>query len=161
MRKGLPVAAALALTLTVASAEAQTERKPPYWASISASKAAMRTGPGRNYPMTWIFQRRDLPIKVVETYPNWRKVQDPDGATGWMLQRLLSDERTALITGTEARPLHEAPQEGSRIRYRAEPGVVGHLSKCARGWCLFDVGGRQGYVRQDQLWGVEPGETLD
>jgi SH3-like domain-containing protein len=161
MLKATALAAALLLTLAVGSAGAQSERKPPYWASISASKAAMRTGPGRNYPMTWIYHRPDLPVKVVETYPNWRKVQDPDGATGWMLQRLLSDTRTGLVVGTEPRPLHEAPDAGSRVRYRAEPGVVGRLSKCANGWCQFDVGGRQGYIRQDTLRGVEPGETLD
>jgi SH3-like domain-containing protein len=161
MRKALALAAGLALTLSVAAAEAQTERKPPYWASISASKAAMRTGPGRNYPQTWVYHRPDLPIKVIETYPNWRKVQDPDGETGWMLQRLLSDARTALVTGREPRPIHEAPRESSRIRYRAEPGVVGRVSKCAGSWCLFDVGGRKGYVRRDHIWGVEPGETLD
>jgi SH3-like domain-containing protein len=161
MRKALALAAGLALALSVAAAEAQTERKPPYWASISASKAAMRTGPGRNYPQTWIYHRPDLPIKVIETYPNWRKVQDPDGETGWMLQRLLSDTRTALVTGKEARPLREAPAESSKVRYLAEPGVVGRVSKCAGGWCRLDVGGRQGYVRRDHIWGVEPGETLD
>jgi SH3-like domain-containing protein len=161
MRKRLALASALTLTLTVAPAGAQTERKPPYWASISASKAAMRTGPGRNYPQTWVYQRGDLPIKVVETYPNWRKVQDPDGETGWMLQRLLSDTRTALVTGREPRPMHEAPQEGSKVRYLAQPGVVGRVSKCAANWCLLDVRGRHGYIRQDQIWGVDPNETLD
>ena len=161
MRKALAVAAAVALTLSVAAAEAQSERKPPYWASISASKAAMRTGPGRNFPQTWIYHRADLPIRVVETYPNWRKVQDPDGETGWMLQRLLSDTRTALVKGAEPRPMHETPQQSSRIRFRAEPGVVGRISKCTGGWCLLDVAGRQGYIRQEHIWGVDPGETLD
>lgn len=161
MRKGLALASVVALTLSVAPAGAQTERKPPYWASISASKAAMRTGPGRNYPQTWIYQRSDLPIRVIETYPNWRKVQDPDGETGWMLQRLLSDTRTALVTGREPRPMREAPQEGSKVRYQAQPGVVGRVSKCAANWCLLDVHGRQGYIRQDQIWGVDPGETME
>jgi len=161
MRNGLALASVLAVTLSVSPAGAQGERKPPYWASISASKAAMRTGPGRNYPQTWVYQRSDLPIKVIEIYPNWRKVQDPDGETGWMLQRLLSDTRTALVTGREARPMREAPQEGSKVRYLAQPGVVGRVSKCAANWCLLDVRGRQGYIRQDQIWGVEPGETLD
>jgi SH3-like domain-containing protein len=161
MWKGSSVAAAVVLSLCVGAAEAQSERKPPYWASISASKAAMRTGPGRNYPQTWIYHRADLPIRVVETYPNWRKVQDPDGETGWMLQRLLSNTRTALVKGREPRPMHEGPQSSSKIRYRAEPGVVGRISRCAGGWCLLDVSGRQGYIRQEHIWGADPGETLD
>jgi SH3-like domain-containing protein len=155
------LAAALALGLAVGSAQAQDERATPYWASISAGKAMMRTGPGQNYPATWLYVRADLPIRVVETYPNWRKISDPDGTTGWMLQRLLSDRRTGVVTGDSARPLHAEPREESKVRYLAEPGVVGRVSQCAGTWCLFDVRGRRGYIRKDHIWGVEPGETLD
>jgi SH3-like domain-containing protein len=161
MARKAMLAAVLALGLAVGSARAQDERAPPYWASISAGKALMRTGPGRNYPATWLYQRPDLPIRVIETYPDWRKVQDPDGTTGWMLRRLLSDTRTALVTGKEKRPMHADPSEDSRVRYLAEPGVVGRISKCAGGWCLLDVDGRQGYIRTDHFWGTAPQEALD
>ncbi|MEA3009711.1 MAG: hypothetical protein QOJ91_1403 [Sphingomonadales bacterium] len=161
MARKVMLAAVLALGLTVGSAEAQSERATPYWASISAGKALMRTGPGRNYPATWLYVRADLPIRVVATFPNWRKVSDRDGTTGWMLQRLLSDRRTALVTGDTARPLHQAPSEDSRVRFLAEPGVVGRLSKCADGWCRLQVGDREGYIRADHFWGLDPGGTLE
>ncbi|WP_243455701.1 SH3 domain-containing protein [Sphingosinicella sp. BN140058] len=161
MRKLFALGLLAVLGLSVTSAEAQKDRQTPYWASISATKAMMRSGPGRNYPATWLYLRADLPIKVVETYPNWRKVQDPAGETGWMLQNLLSDTRTALVGGSEARPMHEAPDESSPVRFRAEPGVVGRLSKCAAGWCQLDVGGRKGFIRTDHFWGVDPGENID
>lgn len=161
MRKLRIALAALAATLTVGGATAQEARKTPYWASISAGEALMRTGPGRNYPATWLYQRADLPIKVVEVYPSWRKVQDPDGTTGWMLVNLLSDQRTALVTGEAPRDMHEAPSSEARVAYRAEPGVVGRLSQCASGWCRLEVRGRAGFIRADQIWGVDPNETLD
>lgn len=161
MARKVMLAAALGLGLTVGSAQAQDERATPYWASISAGKAMMRTGPGTNYPATWLYVRADLPIRIIETYPNWRKVSDPDGTTGWMLQRLLSDRRTALVTGDSPRPMHRDPTENSRVRFLAEPGVVGRLSKCADGWCLLQVGGRQGYIRADHFWGLDPGGTLE
>jgi SH3-like domain-containing protein len=151
----------LPLGFAVTSAEAQRERPTPYWASVSATKALMRTGPGRNYPATWLYVRPDLPIKVVETYPNWRKVQDPSGETGWMLQRLLSDARTAIVVGGAPQPMHESASESSRVRYRAEPGVVGRISQCSGDWCLFDAGGKQGHIRTKNIWGVDPGTTLD
>src|SRR3954463_6125802 len=97
--RGVKAVAGLALlAVTAGSAVAKDERKTPYWASISAGQAMMRSGPGRNYPAKWLYSRADLPVKVVETYPDWRKVQDPGGETGWMLQRLLSDTRTAIVT---------------------------------------------------------------
>ena len=141
-------------------ASAQTARAVPYWASIASGRAMMRTGPGQNYPGTWLYVRPDLPIRVIEVYHDWRKVSDPQGTTGWMLVRLLSDQRTAIVRPGEPRPLHEAPDEVSPVRFRAAPNVVGRVSRCAGGWCLFDVRGRSGYIRVDQIWGVDPGETI-
>jgi SH3-like domain-containing protein len=149
------------IACALAPAAAEKERRPPYWASIAAGKAMMRTGPGRNYPGTWLYVRADLPVRVVETYPDWRKVRDPKGETGWMLQRLLSSTRTALVTGTELRPMHEKPDPASPIRYRAQPGVVGRISDCRDGWCRLDAGGRKAYIRTDHIWGVDAGERVD
>lgn len=153
----------LALGLTLLAAPAQgADRKPPYWASISAGEARMRTGPGKAYPATWLYKKRDLPIRVVGTYPNWRKVQEPDGTTGWMLVSLLSDTRTAIIPPGPARALHAAPAANAKVAYRVGPGVVGRVSKCGGGWCRFDVGGgRSGFVRTSDVWGVDPREEID
>lgn len=140
-------------------APAQT-RETPYWASISAGQARMRTGPGRNFPISWLYQREGLPVRVVEVYENWRKVEDPEGIQGWMLVNLLSADRTAMIVG-DIRPLREAPQPGARIRYRAEPGVVGRIRSCRRGWCEIDVRGRNGFVETEHLYGVEDDERVD
>ena len=147
-------------TLSLSAAAAQQRRETPYWASIASGRAMMRRGPGLNYSGSWLYVRPDLPIRVLDIYREWRKVQDPDGTVGWMLVRLLSDQRTAIVRGEEPRPLHEAPDAASPVRYRAQPGVVGRVSRCAGGWCQLDVRGRGGYVRVDQIWGVDAGETI-
>ena len=156
------IAAALIMLAALPSAsQAQKERATPYWASISAGEAMMRTGPGKNYPAVWLYKRADLPIKVLEVYPSWRKVQDPDGTTGWMLVNLLSDTRTALVVGDGPQPMHQTPDGAAKVTYRAEPGVVGRLSDCGGGWCKLDVRGRAGYIRTEYIWGTDPGEQLD
>lgn len=156
------IAAALAMALLAVSAQAGAPalRKTPYWASLSAGQARMRSGPGRNYPASWLYQRQGLPVQVIEVYPGWRKVRDPDGTEGWMIGALISDQRTGMVKG-ETAELHDAPDPASRITWRAEPGVIGRLSHCGHGWCKLDVGGRDGFVEEDRLWGVDPGETFD
>jgi SH3-like domain-containing protein len=54
-----------ALLIALAAPAAAQEKTPPYWASIASGQAMMRTGPARNYPGTWLYQRRDLPIRVL------------------------------------------------------------------------------------------------
>ena len=137
------------------------EKKPPYWASIASGEAMMRTGPGKNYPGIWLYKRRDLPIRVIKTYPNWRMIEDPDGTRGWMLVNLLSDSRTGIVREGEPKPLHVQASESSAVRYRVEAGVVGRLEKCGDGWCLIKVGKREGYIRASDLWGVAPDEVID
>jgi SH3-like domain-containing protein len=143
------------------TADAQTRRETPYWASIASGEAMMRRGPGRTYPGEWLYVRRDLPIRVIEIYGDWRKIEDPDGATGWMLVSLLSDARTAIVRGDGPRPLHERPDAASPIRFRAEPGVVGRLSRCGGGWCRLDVGNRGGFIRAGHIWGADEGENFN
>ncbi len=161
VRQGFAAIVAVAAIAAVSVAEAQRPRQTPYWASISSGQAMMRTGPGRNFPGTWLYVRADLPIKVVEVYQNWRKIQDPDGTTGWMMVQLLSDTRTAIVRGNAPQPLHEQANSRSRVKFRAEPNVVGRISNCSDGWCFFDVRGRNGYIRADQIWGLERGESVD
>ncbi|MBX9796172.1 SH3 domain-containing protein [Sphingomonas sp.] len=135
------------------------KRAVPYFASIRAPEARMRTGPGRNYPISWKYVRQDLPVKVVDIYRDWRKIEDPGGTQGWMKSNLLADTRTALVLGSAAE-LRDAPRFDAKVSWRAAPGVVGRVSKCARGWCFLDVRGRGGFVEANRLWGVAPDEEL-
>jgi SH3-like domain-containing protein len=154
------LAAATALVMLATAASAQ-DKTPPYWASIASGEAMMRTGPGRNYPGTWLYKRRDLPVRVIKIYPNWRLIEDPDGTRGWMLVTLLSDQRTAIVKPGEPRPIYLEASAASRVRYRAEPGVVGRIEKCAGDWCRITLGKRDGYIRTSDIWGVGAGEVVN
>ena len=153
--------AAAALICLAVPAVAQ-DKTPPYWASIASGEAMIRTGPGRNYPGTWLYQRRDLPVRVTKKYDNWRLIQDQDGAQGWMLVTLLSDRRTVIVKAGEPRAVRTDPSDSSRARYLAEPGVVGRVDKCkGDGWCKVEIGKREGYIRATDVWGVGANETVD
>jgi SH3-like domain-containing protein len=148
--------------LLVSAPAAAQDKQPPYWASIASGKAMTRAGPGKTYPGIWLYQRRDLPVRVVKRYEHWRLIQDPDGARGWMLVTLLSDRRTAVVKPGEPRPIRVDPADGARVRYLAEQGAVGRIDKCkGNGWCRIEFGKRDGYIRTSDLWGVSPSEVVD
>ncbi|MFC3441992.1 SH3 domain-containing protein [Sphingobium rhizovicinum] len=136
-----------------AAAWAAPAKPVPYWASLAQDEARMRVGPSLDYPSNWVYRRRDLPVKVVQVLGLWRKVEDPDGAQGWMHVRLLSDTATGIVKADVA-PLHESASDGSRTLFRAERGVVGRLHDCSGGWCTFDVKGQRGYVKASDVWGA-------
>ena len=143
-----------AFAIMAAPAQAQ-ERDVPYWASIRASELNMRVGPSRDYKVSWVYRRPGLPVKVVRVMEGWRLIQDPDGEQGWVVARLLSPDRTAMVIGSEPAALRDSPDDNGGLRWSAEPGVLGEIGDCSDGWCEFDVDGRRGWVRQDRLFGAE------
>ena len=130
------------------------DAKTPYWASIRSDEVNMRVGPGEDYRIVWVYHRQHLPLKVLRLKEGWRLVQDPDGAQGWVLARLLTRERSGFVTRGEATEMHEAANADSKLLWRLAPGVVGKLGNCSSGWCQFGIGPRHGYVEQNRVWGA-------
>jgi len=149
MRCLLPIA----LLFTAVPAAAQ-DRATPYWATLRAEEVNMRVGPSEAFPIEWVYRRPGLPVKVVRVTQGWRLVEDPDGERGWIIARLLDPDRGAIVIGEGLVELRTEPQASAQVRWRAEPGVVGVLGGCERGWCELVVGGRSGWVRAERLWGA-------
>lgn len=136
-----------------ASAE---DRDVPYWATIrdSATELNMRVGPSPDYPISWVYHRPGLPVKVIRVHQAWRLVRDPVGDEGWVASRLLSPDHGAIVIGKEPTPMRSGPSSDSRLRWRLAPGVVGVLGSCSDGWCELRVGKREGWVEASHLWGA-------
>lgn len=131
----------------------------PRFASLRSSKANLRSGPGKQYPVMWVFVRPGTPLEVLAEWNVWRKVRDADGTEGWMNRAMLATERTIQITG-ERRDLHARPDAGSPVVLRADPGVVMRVTMCAGDWCRVEGQGRSGYLLRAHGFGVYAQESI-
>jgi SH3-like domain-containing protein len=130
------------------------DREVPYWASIRASVLNMRVGPSADYKIDWVYRRPGLPVKVLRLMEGWRLIEDPDGARGWVVARLLDPARGAIVIGDGLADMRASDSPQAPLKWRIEPGVVGTLGDCEDGWCEFAVGKRAGYIRESRLWGA-------
>ncbi|MDT0575514.1 SH3 domain-containing protein [Croceicoccus sp. F390] len=149
--RAMAIAAGLAILPAPSPAFAADE--VPYWASVRAERANARSGPGRNYKVEWVYQREDLPVKVVRRLSGWRLIEDPDGDRGWIVARFLSEDRTVIVTPGDPTPIRAGPDAAAPLRWKAAPGVVGSLDGCSDGWCAIAIGDYRGYISADRLWG--------
>ncbi len=133
----------------------------PRFVSLSARRANLRSGPGRGYPVRWVYTRRNWPLKVIREYGVWRQVMDIDGTTGWMHAALLSGRRFGVIRGDRPIALHARPRTDSVVLYRAEPGVLVRILRCGPAWCRVRIAGGKAWVPKTALWGVLPQEIID
>ncbi len=132
----------------------------PRFVSISAGRANLRSGPGEQYPILWVYERKLYPLQVIEEYEQWRKVRDIDGDEGWVHVVLLSGKRTGLVTGDQ-RVIYEEPDITSPPVARVEGGVIGEILECRLDWCRIDVGSKEGWIGTSGLWGIFFDEILD
>lgn len=141
----------------------------PRFVSLKSDRVNMRSGPGLETPILWVYRRAGLPVEVLrESGDGWRQVRDAEGATGWVLQIMLSNRRTALVLPWEAKPGAAPPriavraEQSSRAAAVAEieAGVIANVTACDRAWCHVVVGDIRGYVEKKTLWGVYPDEEI-
>ncbi len=82
--------------------------------SLRASKANVRFGPGRRYPIAWVFVRRGLPVLIVGRFQTWRRIRDWEGSEGWIHQSLLSTKRSVIVIDGPAE-LYRKPGAEARL----------------------------------------------
>ena len=156
--RALALVAVLAALFTAVAAALGPQvhaQEGPRFVSLKAERANLRVGPGRRYPIEWVYTRRGLPLLVVAHFDQWRWVLDHEGTKGWMHKSLLSTHRTVIVMGG-VQTIRERPLTGSPAVLRAEAGVVADLLDCEDGWCHIALAGEKGWVPESALWGVRP-----
>ncbi|VDC28374.1 Bacterial SH3 domain protein [Pseudogemmobacter humi] len=132
----------------------------PRYVSLKGEEGNARRGPGLTHRIDWVFTRPGMPLKVTAEYENWRRVEDQDGAGGWVHYALLSGVRSVLIT-TDMAEFRDAPRMDARVIAQAELGVVARVLECRPDWCRISVSGERGWVAKTALWGVGEAEVID
>lgn len=137
----------------------------PRFVSLKSDRVNVRRGPSKDHEVIWVFARAGLPVEITAEFENWRRIRDWEGAEGWVYHSLLSGRRSAFVvkrkTGEELAPLYESADQDSAVKARLEPGVLGMIKRCSGVKCRFVGKHFDGYVPQDRLWGVYPGEKID
>ncbi|TFL17638.1 SH3 domain-containing protein [Jannaschia formosa] len=162
MRTMLGLAALVALVAWGAAAQEKgpvTNLPIPRYVSMKAAEGYARRGPSGTHRIDWVFVHRHMPLQVTDEYGHWRRVQDQEGAGGWMHYSLLSGNRTVLTTAEVL--LRRRPTESAPVSARLEPGVVAWLGECAAGWCHIEVQDAEGWTVTAGLWGVAADETRE
>ncbi len=146
----------------MAAARKGTGLALPRFVSLRAGEVNMRTGPGVQYPVEWVYHRRYLPVEIIAEYDTWRKVRDWQGSQGWLHQSMLSGKRTVIVTG-KVRNLRKNDDANSAPVARMEVGVIANLLTCpkASGWCRVEINGINGWLRRVDFWGLRRDEVIE
>nr|WP_245727321.1 SH3 domain-containing protein [Paracoccus isoporae] len=132
----------------------------PRYVSLKGDEGNVRRGPSLSHRIDWVFRHSGMPLRVVGEFGHWRRVEDRDGAGGWVHFRLLSGVRTAIVQ-QEMVELRSRPDLNAGVIARAEGGAIVRLGECQPDWCRISGSGAKGWVRKAAIWGVDPQEIRD
>jgi SH3-like domain-containing protein len=135
----------------------------PRFVSLKPSDTPMREGPSKDHRIKWLFKKEGVPVEIIAEFENWRRVRDSEGDDGWVFHSRLSGRRTAQINPKLKQadiPLHARDSESTAVVARLQPGVIGSVEQCTGKWCRLIGDGFDGWLPQERLWGVYPGERV-
>lgn len=125
----------------------------PRFVSLKGDKTYMRSGPGKDYALLWVYQKKGLPVEIIDEYEQWRRVRDLDGSEGWIHQSVLSGRRM-LVTLEGTHNVYKQPDTHSDIVAMVDGDTIASLDKCMDYYCLVSHKQFSGWISKDVLYGV-------
>ncbi|MBV0899271.1 MAG: hypothetical protein KTV77_00605 [Wolbachia endosymbiont of Fragariocoptes setiger] len=121
--------------------------------SIKSNKINMRTGAGIHYPIKWVYTKKNLPLKVVEKFENWKKVCDINEDCGWIKSTLLSNKRYVMLK--ENTLGYKKQNIESEVLMKIDKFAIMEIKKYTKDWCLLSALKRKAWVQKKFIWGVD------
>ena len=132
----------------------------PRYISLKSNDANIRVGPSKNYPIEVKYIKKNYPLKIVEEYKEWRKVEDFKNNTGWIHKSLISGERTGIILSKNDKKIDVLNTINGIIIGKIGKGNIVYLEKCKIDWCLVSLGDFKGWMDKKYIWGVKQNEII-
>ena len=120
--------------------------------SLKKNEVYLRQGPSFEYPIKLIYNKKYLPIIILDKSGPWRKIKDFENNTGWIHIVLLSKKKTAINMKNNS-ILLKKPTIYSKPIARLESGRLVLIKKCKEKWCKITTGDFKGWIFKSSLWG--------
>ena len=123
-----------------------------YFLTLKYNEVKVRQGPSFKHPVKFIYKKKYLPVKIVDTRDNFKKTIDLKNNTGWIHRSQLTKKKSA-INISDLSIIFKKPNIYSQPLVRLEKGKMVTVKKCKKEWCKIIVDNRQAWIKKKFLWG--------
>ena len=138
----------------------ETGLEIPRYVSLKSDDANIRVGPSKNYPIEIKYIKKNYPLKVLDEYEEWRKVEDFNKNIGWIHKSLISGIRTGIVISNDNKNIKLLNTLGGNVIGEIGNGNIVFLEKCKIDWCLVSLDDYEGWVDKNYIWGVKEKEII-
>ncbi len=120
--------------------------------SLKNNEVNVRMGPSKEYPIKYTYNKKYLPVEILDKSETWRKIKDFENNSGWIHVSQLSKKKTALNIHKDSL-LYKNATIYSKPIAKIELGRLVLILKCEKNWCKISSDNYKGWVFKNYLWG--------
>ncbi len=121
---------------------------------LKNNKVNVRYGPSFEYPIKYIYLKKNLPIKVIDKKENFRRIIDHKLNSGWIHTSQLRKSSSVILTKNQF--IFSKPTKFSEPLAVAQKGKLILISKCKQNWCKTSNENISGWLIFNDYWGKLP-----
>ena len=118
---------------------------------LKNNKVNVRYGPSFEYPIKYVYLKKNLPIKVIDKMENFRRIIDHKHNSGWIHTSQLKKSTSVILN--KKHYIFSKPTKFSEPLAIAEKGKLILLKKCKNNWCKTSNKEISGWILFDTFWG--------
>ena len=120
--------------------------------SLKKNKVNVRYGPGFDYPVKFIYNKKNLPIKQIDQKENFRRIVDQKNNSGWVHVSQLKKVNSIILLDNKI--LFKKASNFSKPIARLEKGRLLVVKRCKKKWCNVTTKNYAGWIISDNVWGL-------
>ena len=122
-----------------------------YYLILKNNEVNVRYGPGFDYPIKYIYKKKNLPIKVIDKKENFRRIIDFKNNSGWIHYTQLKNGKAIILL--EDQILFNKPTKYSKPLIKIAKGRLLLIEKCSNNWCKAKTENYLGWLINKNVWG--------
>ena len=119
--------------------------------SLKNDKVNVRYGPGLDFPIKFIYFKKFLPVKVIDTKENFRRIVDHKKNSGWIHLTQLRKVNSIIIL--EDKIIFKKNSKFSEPLLKIKKGRLVIVKKCLDRWCKIKTDDFEGWLQNTNVWG--------
>ena len=119
--------------------------------SLKNKKVNVRYGPGLDYPIKFVYLKKNFPCEVIDENENFRKILDYKNNGGWVHRSQLKKNKS-LITLQEKILFKNSTKYSTPIA-AIKSGRLLIVKKEEKKWFKVETGNYVGWINNEYLWG--------
>ena len=123
-----------------------------YYLILKNNEVNVRYGPGFDYPIKYVYKKKNLPIKVIDKKENFRRIIDFKKNSGWIHVSQLKKGKFLILLKDQI--LFSKPTRYSKPIIKIAKGRLLLVKKCKKKWCEVKTEDYLGWIITNNIWGT-------